>query len=311
MIVAGAAALAAGCSSSPRSGRVRPAATTAPGRAPSSTTTEPPVTPAQAAITLARALVRRAVLPPGATPADVPLPPELRGSFAVNGAHVVGAHSEWTIGEDPVAVIAFLAAHPPPGFVVAGRGESADTRRGLVSMSVQDRLRVLPENVGMAGIAIATERDPGTTAAVVVVVANVQWTPVRPAGEHVAARDRVVILSVVRQAPGSPVERRVVVTDPTEVAALARSFDALRVSVDATLNCPAEGPNPVSYRVAFATANGARPDLVATIGFCAPIVVFVDGRRVPDLGDDSGRFSHAVAHALGAPELTFADPLRL
>ena len=268
-------------------------------------TTAPAVTPRQAALALARRMVAEAVLPPGAAPSNAALPPRLRAPYQTPaGGNIVGAHRVWTVNDDPSAVVAFLKAHVSSGFLESGVGTSSSpTER---AQDVVEQLRTLPPNVSAAGLEIGVEAGAGGTS-LVNVYGGVQWTPPRPADEYVPAADGVVTVSVIRAfQPGKPVVRRVVVTDPANVAQIEHGFDALRVAPTGMVSsCYALTNKAVSYRIAFAASSTATPDLVATAAACSPLVVTVDGLPRPALSIVPGAFALAVAHAIGKTELNF------
>jgi hypothetical protein len=54
-----------------------------------------------------------------------------------------------------------------------------------------------------------------------------------------------------------------------------------------------------SYRLAFATAPGARPALIATTAICGSVTVVVRGTAQPPLDDQDGVLSRAAASLLG------------
>jgi hypothetical protein len=298
-------ALGAGCSSSHTSA-LAPSRSTIPDLASSTTsTTTAPVTPKQAATALASRMVGQAVLPPGSTGSDVPLPSLLRGPFQTpSGGNVVPANRVWTVDAAPSAVVAFLKTHKPPGFEENGVGSSSSPAGQ--AQYVIERLHVLPPNVSNAGLEIGVGAGaPGTS--LVNVVGVVQWTPLRPANELVPAADHVVIVSVVQiYQPAKPVVGRVVVSDPVKVAQITRRFDGLRVAPPGQVfHCVAVRTNAVAYRIAFATTAAATPDLIATDAICSSIEVTAGGHRSASLSDFDGAFGLAIAHALGQSTLKF------
>ena len=169
-------------------------------------------------------MVTEAVLPPGARPlASHRCPPLLRDrSRAPRLATSWGRTGEWTVAQDPSAVVAFLKTHVPSGFVASGVSTSSSpTER---AQYVIDQLRAFAPNVSDAGLEIGVARR-NLARTTVRADAVVGWTEPRPADEYVPAADSVVIVSVIRVfQPGKPVVRRVVVTDPAAVAQIARAF---------------------------------------------------------------------------------------
>ena len=286
--------LLVGCSSSHHS---------TAGQAPTATR---PATPREAAITLAHRMIEEAVLPPGARPSDAPLPALLRKPFQTPAiGNLVQAHRVWVVKGDPQTIARFLDAHRPGGLTPSGLGsESSPTGRAWL---VDNEIPGLPSNVSFADLELAVA-DGGSGSALVRGDAVVGWTAPRPANELVGARDRVVIVSVIHTyEPGAPVVKRVVTSDPKLVQPIVRSFNSLRVAPPyATHGCPMIGTRTVSYRVEFATAATAAPDVVATIGKCGGPDVTVRGHRTPSLvGITAPVFGRDVARVLGLSEPRF------
>jgi hypothetical protein len=250
-------------------------------------------------------MVAEAVLPPGAAPSNAPLPQLLRGPWeSPAGGNIVGANREWTVAEDPSAVLAFLKTHVPRGFAASGTGSSGAPTEQV--QFVVEALKSFPPNVSEAGLEIGVGAGLAGTS-LVNVYGGVQWTEPRPADEFVRAADDVVVVSVIRAfQPGKPVARRVVVTDPAKVADIAHAFDALPVAPPGWVSgCYMLTSKTVSYRIAFATSSTARPDLVASAAPCSPLIVTVGGHPRPALTASYGAFGLAVAHGVGKTALTF------
>jgi hypothetical protein len=269
------------------------------------------VSPKQAAVALANRMVGDAVLPGGATRSTASPPRALRGPSSLPGmGNLVQAHRLWLVAEAPHAAYEWLQAHTPHGFAAGGR-ESGSGPDGA-SWGLDDRLVTQPANISYATLSIGVASDGGT-GAVVRVDAVVGWTAPRPANEIVSSRDRTVIVSVVHVfEQGSPVGKRVVTSDPKLVQPIVRIFNRLRVEPPGFAHgCPAIGEHSVSYRIEFATAPTAKPDIVATIGKCGGPGVTVDGRAAPGLVASEGaavydqNFYDAVAHVLGFSEPHF------
>jgi hypothetical protein len=249
-------------------------------------------------------MVAEAELPPCAVPSSAPLPSLLRGPFQTpGGGNVVGANREWTVAESPDAVVAYLKSHAPAGFTESGVGASSS--RTEQEQDVIEQLLPVPANVAEAGLEIGVEAAAGGS--LLNVYGGVQWTQIRPADEYVPSDVHVVIISVVRAfQPGTPVARRVVVTEPATVAQIARTFDALSVAPPREVfNCYMLGPDTVTYRIAFAASPTAKPDLVATAAPCSTTAVTVGGHAKPALNATLGAFGTAVARALGKSQLNF------
>jgi hypothetical protein len=297
------AVLAAGCTSTHPAADPPSRSTSSATSAP--TTTTPTVSPKAAAVALAHHFVSVAILPPGARPSQVPMPPLLRGPWETTGSvNLVVANRVWKVNQEPSAVVAYLRDHAPRAFAPQGVGSVSDPASRV--QYVVDLPLGTPLNVSDQALEIGVA-DGGAGSSLVNVVGGVQWTAPKPTEERVPGRDRVAIVSVFRTfEPGRPVVRRVVVTDATRVAELTRGFDQLRVAAPGRItNCVMLTNKTVAYRIAFATTPNATPDLVVTDAICSPISVTVNGRRSADLSDSGGAFGSAVAHALGQSVLSF------
>jgi len=258
--------------------------------------------PKDAAIALASRMLDKAVLPAGARPSTAPPPAVVRGPSVPGIGNLVFAHRLFTVNEAPHAVWQWLQAHVPKGFV--GVGGSSGTDRGVPSWGVEDDLSAVPTNISAAELQFGIAGD-ASGRAVVRVDTVVGWTEPRPTDEFVSARDRVVIVNVVRGR--GPAGKRVVTADPRLVQPIIQEFNRLRVEPpDSVCHCPPSGARTVAYKVAFATTPSTTPDVVATIGLCGPIRVTVGGTAAPSLAAINDQpFGDAVAHVLGLSEPHF------
>jgi hypothetical protein len=244
------------------------------------------------------------VLPEVARPSRAPLPPVLRDSFrSIDGASDVSRrateHAVFTVPGEPSAARWFLATHLPAGFVGrGGGGDTTDTQRGLRSWFLQQDLGVLPANTNRAGVSIGIEAQDGRV--VLFLEASVIWADLRPVDTFASERDGVVIVTVVRDEPGTHVIRRVVVTDRTQVAAIVRSFNALPAALPGPPSCTGPLPGVVRYRIAFAAAQTATPDRTVLVGGMCGIGIMVGGSHYY-LEDSNAAFGRAVGRVLGQP----------
>jgi hypothetical protein len=258
-----------------------------------------PPTLKAAAIALGRHVLDDAVLPSGAHPFNGSAPTGLRGPSVPGIGNLVFAHQLWTVDDAPHAVWQWLQAHVPNGYVKTETSSGKDG--GVPSWGVEDDLSAVPLNVSTAELQLAVVGD-NSGGAVIRVDSVVGWTAPRPADEFVSPRDNVMIVSTVHAyEPGMPVGRRVVVSNPTRVRPIVRAFNQLRLT-------PPDGPfghecglirnNAVVYRVAFATAPTARPDIVASLQ-CYRVGVTVNGRPAPTLQNLPNRSLNELGHLLG------------
>ena len=135
---------------------------------------------------------------------------------------------------------------------------------------------------------------------------EVAWTAPRPADEFVSPRDRVMILSTIHVfEPGEPIGKHLVVTDAHLVDPIVTAFNSVPVEAPiGTLGgpeCGPEGVHEVVYRIAFATAPTATPDVVATLQ-CYEVSVTVNSRAAPLLENLSEQAWNDIAHDLGIAE---------
>jgi hypothetical protein len=262
-------------------------------------------TPKAAAIALGHRMLDEAVLPSGAHPFTGSAPTVLNGPSVPGIGNLVLAHRLWAVAEAPHADWQWLQAHVPHGFVKTVT--SSGTDRGVPSWGLQDDLSVDPPNISTAELQFSIAGDPAGHA-VIRVDTVVGWTEPRPTDEFVAARDRSVIVSVIHSGGGSGrVGKRVVSSDPKLVQPIVDTFNRLPVEPpNSVYHCPSIGPRTVSYRVAFAPAPTAPPDLVATIGKCGPVEVIVNGRSAVELDDlPKQALANDVSHVLGFTEPHF------
>jgi hypothetical protein len=261
------------------------------------------LTPKRAAVALGQRMLDDARLPDGARVSTAPSPAHLQGPQVRPAmGNLVYAHRFWSVPGSPDAVQRWLQAHVPAGFKASGTGTSSGP--GYRIVGVQDDLASLPANISTAEMQVAIVPDGNNSIARVDTL--VGWTGPRPAGEFVSANDHGVTVRVVRAyAPGRPVTKTIVVTDPKVVARIVHAFNALAVAPPYVVHsCPMISSGTVSYRVEFATATTAPPDVTANIGLCGPVAVSVGGHTAPSLTSSSA-FGAAVAHALGLPEPHF------
>ena len=247
-----------------------------------------------------------AVLPSGAQPFTGTAPAVLpHGPSSIPGmGNLVFAHRLWAVGESPHAVWEWLGARVPRGFVKTET--SSGTNRGVPSWGVEDDLSVDPPNISTAELQFSIAGD-ASGRAVVRVDTVVGWTPPKPSDEYVPARDRFLIVTVVHSGRSGRIGKRVVTSDPKLVQLVVRTFNGLPIEPPNIVHgCPPSGRRTVSYRVAFASASTAPPDLVATAGKCGAVEVVVNGRAVPVLDDlPKQEFANVVAHVLGLTEPHF------
>ena len=143
--------------------------------------------PLQAARTLARKMVAEALLPPGARRSSAPLPSLIRGPFETpSGTNLVTASQAWSVPESSDAVVEFLKDNVPAGFRQDGTGSNGSGTQQASDLI--DAPTAAVPNISSAMLEVRVAAN-GAGASIVNVVAVVDWTPRRPATEHVGAGD--------------------------------------------------------------------------------------------------------------------------
>jgi hypothetical protein len=244
-----------------------------------SATAGPPTIGAAQAQRLVRALLARALPPPGARILSGRPPAPLAHATGVQGGRPsAGRHRLWRVAEPASAAYAFEARHVPAGMVWSGSGQGGD--RGVVTeQDVSYRLRRLPAGVAAAGLSLTVAPD-GAGASVVRADAQVIWYPRRSAAEYVPPSTHAVTVtaSVVGPHPRTVTKT---ISAPSVVRRLAAMLNGVHAATPgAFLSCPLYR---ASYRIAFAVSSGAAPYLVMDATTCPDLQVTAGGHTQPAL----------------------------
>ena len=282
------ALLLAGCgSASSPPGATAPASGSAPAQTHGS---GPPSASRARALALARTLLSRLVLPPGARPAPVsPLPSQLRQPVnSILGS--ADAHRLFLLPQPMQDVHTFLLAHVPAGMRLSldGRGSGP---AGVTMRTVGFAPRFVPP--GMVEVELAMAVIAGARGGSLLRAdAQVSWFPPRAAAEHLdPAGFHALTISARLLNPMPPHTVTRVVTSPAVIARLARLLNGLPAAPrPIVMGCPAIG---ATYRLEFAARAGRPADVVATTDGCATDQITVNGRAQPVLLDRGNKLAAA------------------
>jgi hypothetical protein len=244
--------------------------------------TGPATISAAQAQALARDVLARAQLPPGARVRPGTPPAALsRAPSSMGGSPSASLHQLWTVTEPASAVLRFWAGHTPPG--MAGNGSGSSGGGLAVEQFTGYELQRLPAGVNAATLTMSV-LPAGPDATVIRADAQVIWYPPRSAAEQVPATAHAVTIT------GTGMNNLRPVTKTFTSAALLRRLAGMLNGVHAAprgevYSCPAE---LVSYRIAFAASATAAPFLVISDTGCLELSVTADGHAQPTLEMPAG-----------------------
>ena len=297
-VTATAAVLLAGCGTHPADlparGRPGPAATASTGPG---TGQEPAAGSRAGAQVLARRLLLRLSLPPGARPVPMRvLPPLLRQSYvSYGGAHQAGVHRLFALSEPLTVVQGFLMADRPAGMRRSSYGQGTDPGSGLADgktvppgditiASVSYQPRSLPAGISSAELDTAVVPAAGG-GSLLRADATVTWYPARSAAERIdPARYREAVVSIIVFNPRRHTVTRAITSRGT-IARLAGQANGLHAAPYQPVSCPAILG---SYRITFVPAARPAPRVVVTPSGCLTVGVTVAGAAQPRLWGDTG-----------------------
>jgi hypothetical protein len=247
------------------------------------------------ALRLAREMISKAVLPPGAARYSGPLPPELRHAGSVAPLpQVAHIRMMWQVSASLDRTAAFIRARVPPGMRVTYQGHGSDAR-GLSIEEIQDvSPRSLPAGIHQADLTF--EITPGAQGGTVILGdGQVIWYPPRSAAERVPAGMHAVTVTARVFNPRPHTISRTF-TSESVIAKLALLLNGMHAAPLVPTFCPAEF---ASYRVAFAAARGQLPVLTASSGGCSSVTVTARGKQQPALWDPENRLRAEAIALLG------------
>jgi len=231
-----------------------------------------------AALTLARQMLSRLVVPAGSQAAHPsPVPPPLSVSSAGGiSSYTVELHRFVLLREPAATVHSFLLAHVPAGMSWAGAGLAPGTTNTVTVLWVAYRPRALAAGLANAELGTAA-MPPAGGDTLVRADASVSWFPPRSAAEQLTAASfgSVTVTEIIPQ-------RRTVTrtfTSPAVVgrlAALVNSLPATPYPDVAAMRCLAVA---TVYRLEFI------PGVVIYLGGCGGGAITVNGKEQPRLWD--------------------------
>jgi hypothetical protein len=247
------------------------------------------------ALALARQLLSRLALPPGARAARMPVVPRLlrQPASSIAAIGLVDVHRLFSLPQRPPAVQRFLLTHAPASMRRYEHGEESSPA-GTQMQDVSYEPRSVPGGIFRAQLVAAVVPGPGATS-LLRADAEVVWFPRRTAVEHLdpASFRRVIVSARVLNPRPSTVTR--VITSPAVIARLAGLLNGLPAAPGLGMSCPAM---LTTYRVKFSAGAGRAPETTATAAGCLTDQITVNGKAQPALWDRSERLAAAASKLL-------------
>ena len=193
----------------------------------------------------------------------------------------------WRVPGRPQEVLAWIRAHLPPGFTLAGTGVGTRSGSGPGWWTRVFALPAVPDVLTQRELVVLAVRSGSQTA--IRVDAQVVWLPARPVAERVPPAARVLTVTPVfgfNPAPRAErLDRAFTVTDPATVARIAAVVNGLTRFPGGAFSCPAESGGQM--RLTFFTRPGGPvvARLTAEYGGCGVVSVRIDGRDMPGLSE--------------------------
>ena len=245
----------------------------------------PPAGSRTEAAALARLMLSRLRLPPGARrlPPD-PLPPSLSRPAAqyAGGPASLDQHQLFALTQPLDAAAAFLAAHVPSGLSPGGTGEGSGPG-GVTMREVSDTVRSLPAGIAEADLVLTVVRAT-SGGSLLRADAQVTWYPPRSAAEYIDPARYHVLRVTVSVYGRRPHTVHKVVTSQAFIARLAEALDRMAAEPPGTIACPADLED---FQLSFSVSAHSRPAVVVRVteSGCGGAQVTVNGRAQPALAD--------------------------
>ena len=257
----------------------------------------------RAATVDARRLLKRVVLPAGATPSATEPSGDgglLKAQLALDSAGAqADAHAWWVVPGDPGTVLSYVEAHKPAGVKQVGTGSYSDGRTGLSSESVVFFLPPVGRVLGTRELTVTVTALPGGRTGVLAESESV-WIVARSPKERIPAG--VSEIDIARGAPGQKPTLSLTVTDASKIHRVVRLIDGLEIGQPGAYSCPAELVGSPVDTFTFVAAGGAvlaravAPADAAPATECDGITLTIRGHSEPGL---IGNFVAPVEHLLG------------
>lgn len=292
--VAALAAVLAGCGTVRAPGSP-PGGTTAPARTRGS---GPHAGSRAEGLTLARQILSRLVLPPGARSVRPAPPPEpLRQPGVPAGAVAsVDLHDVYSLRQPMPAVYGFLMAHVPAGMQLTENGQGGGPA-DVTMQTVGYAPRSLPSGIYRAEMATAVV--PAAGGSLLRADAQVIWYPSRSAAEYLnPAAFRKATISVTLYGQRRPHAVTRAFTSPAVISRLAGLLNRMpAMPTIGAIACPAIWG---VHRIEFAASATSRPGVVvtATRWSCVGDRMTVNGEAQPTL-QDPGKLTRIADRLLG------------
>jgi hypothetical protein len=244
----------------------------------------PPAGNRAEAAALARLMLSRLRLPPGARRPPGPLPRSLSqpAMEIAGGTASLDQQQLFALAQPMDTAAAYLAAHVPAELTPGGTGESSGPD-GVTMREVSDMVRSLP--AGIAGAQLVLTVVPAISGGSLLRAdAQVIWYPPRSAAEYIDPA-RYHVLSITVSVYGRrPHTVRKVVTSQAFIARLAQALDRMQAEPPGVVACPADFED---YQVSFSVSAHSRPAVMVSANGsgCGGAQVTVDGRAQPALAD--------------------------
>jgi hypothetical protein len=245
----------------------------------------PPAGSRAEAAVLARQLLARLRLPPGARrlPSE-PLPPSLSEPAVeyAGGSASLDQHRLFALTQPMATAAASLAAQVPPGLGESGTG-SGSGPDGITMQEVDYQPRSVPAGIANAQL-VLTIAPASSGGSLLRADAQVIWYPPRSAAEYIDPARYHVLSLVVTIFGRHPHTVRKVVTSQAFIARLAETLDRSQAEPTATVVCPADFED---YQLSFSVSGSSHPTVTvrANETGCGGAQVAVNGQSQPSLAD--------------------------
>jgi hypothetical protein len=246
----------------------------------------PPAGSRAEAAALARQLLARLRLPPGARrlPSE-PLPASLSEPAVeyAGGSASLDQHRLFVLTQPMAAAASSLAAQVPPGLGESGTGRESGPD-GVTMQEVGYQPRSVPAGIVSAQLVLTVV--PGASGGSLLRAdAQVTWYPPRSAAEYIDPARYHVLSLVVTIFGRHPHTVRKVVTSQAFIARLAETLDRSQAEPTGTVACPADFED---YQLSFSVSQSSRPAVTvrASEAGCGGAQVAVNGQSQPSLADD-------------------------